>query len=327
MLRLTPWLIAASFVGCKSCIGCVDPDMPSDPNQPHIGDTSPEDSGDTGETAPPEDTTPPPPCDVPEVEPNESPDEAFTVPLESTACGSFQERGDSDRMIIPAEDAQWIRIDVDAAAIGSSANVSFALTAWESGEYAMIVNRTFEEDPWIVFPVLGDAAYDVTLYEESGQGGDDLEWELLASEDKAPVDWTVQESSNNNLCKNAQTIKAGDVVLGWLDEDFDYDWYHVEVPSSVDKINWTFQIEAYTKGSPLASRLSVWYVMVFDLDDVDFLATSFEDGDTNNRDPKIELSTEGEGDLYLVVQKPSLTSDPSASAFHWYTLSINNDLE
>ncbi len=327
MLRLTPWLIAASFVGCKSCIGCVDPDMPSDPNQPHIGDTSPEDSGDTGETAPPEDTTPPPPCDVPEVEPNESPDEAFTVPLESTACGSFQEQGDSDRMIIPAEDAQWIRIEVNAASIGSSADVAFALTAWEAGEYTLVSNREYEEDPWIVFPVLGDAEYDVSLHEVSGLYGQDYEWKLLASEDKAPVDWTVEEAESNDQCEEAQEVSAGDVVMGRLSSDSDYDWYHVVVPDSGDKINWTFDVDAYAFGSPLACRLTVWDEMVHDLDDVEFIATAFSDGDTFDRDPKIELSTEGAGDLFILVQKPRITDDAAATEFHWYSLIFTNDLE
>lgn len=326
MASLAPWTLALTFLGCKACIGCFEPGMPSEPEQPHQGDT---DTGveDTGETAPPEDTTPPPPCEVPESEPNDGLDESDSVPLEATACGSFSEQGDTDRLVFPAEDAPWIRIDVDAASIGSAADVTFTLSAWDVGEHTIVMNSYDEEDPWILFPALGDSEYQVSLYESQDLHGEDYEWELLASEDKAPIDWNLQESDDNDLCKNAQTLTAGDVVLGWLDSDNDYDWYHVEVPASEDKINWTFEIEASSLGSPLAGRLTVWDELVVELDDVKFIATSFHDPDTSDPDPKIELSTEEEGDLYMVVQKPTFTGDPPGTGYHWYSLSISNDLE
>lgn len=325
MLRLTPWLFAASFMGCKACVGCVEPDFPVDPDDPVIDETDPPE--DTAETAPPEDTTPPPPCDLPESEPNDAMGDADEILLERTACGGFTQEDDGEWLTFPAEDAAWIRVSVEAAGMGSAADVAFSIMSLEFFEVTVITPTMYWEDPWIVFPALGDEAYHLYLSERSGQYGDDHEWELLASEDKEPVAWNVAEVEGNDVAAKAQTLAPGDVVLGTIDSSSDYDWFHISVPDVGEKIAWDFEVEAYTSGSPLASRLSLYdeQIVGADVDDVDFLATSFADADSYDRDPHIELQSEGAAEWYLLIKNPSTDGDDGGSAFHWYTITIAND--
>ncbi len=327
MLRLTSWLIVASLVGCKACVGCVDPGPPTPPDQPDPDDTDTE-PVETGDTTPPEDTTPPPPCDVPETEPNDVMDQADELPLERTACGGFTEEGDGEWLVFPGEDAAWIRVEVDAASMGSAADVAFSIMSLETFQVTVITPTMYWEDPWLVFPALGDEQYHVYLSERSGQYGDDHEWELLASEDKEPVAWTVAEIEDNDTAAQAQTVAPGDVIFGTIDATSDYDWFHIPVPASEDKISWDITVEAYTSGSPLASRLSLYddQIVGADVDDVSFLATSFADTDAYDRDPRIEIQSEGAADWYLLMKMPASSSE-GGSAFHWYTITIENDLD
>ena len=325
MLRFTPWLIYAGLIGCDACVGCVDPEFPDKPDDPVIGETDP--PVDTGETAPPEDTTPPPPCDVPETEPNDDRDDADELPLEQVACGGFTTQGDGEWLVFPAEDAAWIRVAVEAADMGSAADVAFSIMSLEYFQVTVITPTMYWEDPWLVFPALGDEQYYLYLSERSGQYGDDHEWEILASEDKAPVEWTVEEVEDNDTAAQAQTLAPGDVVLGAITSSSDYDWFHISVPDVGEKIAWDFEVEAYTSGSPLASRLSLYDsdIVGADVDDIDFLATSFADADSFDRDPHIEIQSEGAADWYLLIKNPNTDGDDGGSAFHWYSISISND--
>ncbi len=251
--------------------------------------------------------------------------------LEQTACGCFTEQADGEWLVFPAEDAEWIRIQVDAASRGSAADVAFNISALESFAVTLITGTMYSEDPWIVFPALGDAEYHLYLSERAGQYGDDYEWQLLASEDKAPVEYTVVEVEDNDTADQAQDLPAGETVLGIISEPGDYDWYHIPVPDPGDaeKIKWTIDVEAYTSGSPLASRITLYEsdVVGADLDDVDWLATSFADSEDYDQDPKIEIQSEEASDWYLVIKNPTSGGNDRGSPFHWYSLAIDNDLE
>ncbi len=327
MLRLTPWLLAASFVGCKACVGCIDPGLPDQPDT-RPGET--EQPADTQESQPPEDTAPPPPCAQPEVEPNDSMTDATAILLEQIACGGFAEGGDGEWLVFPAEDASWLRVDIDAADVGSAANVAMTIVADESNEVALIYGSRFSQDPWIVFPALGDAEYSVYLRESDGGSGEDYEWELLASEDKEPLASTVSEQEPNDLAAKAMTVQAGDVVFGTISSADDYDWMHIATPAGEDKVSWSFTVEAYGSGSPLQARLTLFNddIVGNDIADVDWIATAFTDEDAYDRDPRLEYQSEGEGDWYLLIKSPNVDgSGASGSAFHWYTVTVDNDLE
>jgi len=325
---LTPWLIAATLVGCKACIGCVEPELPDNPDDPVIGDTD-SDTGDTADTTTPVDTAPPPPCDVPENEPNDGMDQANAFELEQRACGGFTVEDDGEWLVFPAGDAQWIRVAVDAASMGSAADVTLTVNALESFTNTLLSSTMYWEDPWIVFPALGDSEYHLFLSERSNQYGDDHEWEVLASEDKAPVEWTVDEIEDNNLAERAQTVEAGEVVFGVISEPDDYDWFHIPVPDIGEKISWDVNVEAYTSGSPLASRITLYDADIAgaDMDDVDWLATSWSDSAEYDMDPRIEIQSEGATDWYLVIKNPTTSGSGRGSPFHWYTISIQNDAD
>jgi len=329
VLRFTPWLIAASFLGCQPCSGCGEPEFPNDPDDPVIGETDPPE--DTAETAPPVDTAPPPPCDVPETEPNDEMDQANALPLEQVACGGFTQEGDGEWLVFPGEDAEWLRVEVDAASMGSAADVSFSIMSLESFAVTVISPTMYWEDPWLVFPALGDSEYHLYLSERAGQYGDDHEWEVLVSEDKAPVEWTLAEVEDNDVAANAQTVEAGETVLGVISEPEDYDWYHIPVPARKDggKISWEITVEAYTSGSPLASRITLYddQIVGAELDDVDWLATVFADEELFDRDPRLEIQSEGAANWYLVIKNPTSSGSDRGSPFHWYAITVENDVE
>ena len=327
MLRLTPLLIYGGMLGCKACAGCGAPEFPDEPDEPVIADTEP--PMDTAETALPEDTTPPPPCEVPETEPNDAMGDANALPLEQTGCGGFTTEGDGEWLLFPGEDAEWLRVAVRAAAIGSAADVAFSIMSLESYSVTVISPTAYSEDPWLLFPALGDEEYLLYLTERSGQHGDDHEWEIMASEDKAPVAWTVEEIEDNDLAELAQTVEAGEVILGTISRDEDYDWFHIPVPDSGDKISWSIMVEAYTSGSPLAARMTLYPADIVgaDMDDVDWLASVFGDEDSYDRDPHIEIQSEEATDWYLVIKSPATGSNSGGSPFHWYSIAITNDLD
>ncbi len=328
MLRFTPWLIAASFVGCDACSGCFEPEFPNDPDQPVTGETDPpEDTGEPWPSAPSSASRPP--CDVPETEPNDGMDQANAFELEQTACGCFEQDEDGEWLVFPAGDAAWLRVEVTAAGMGSAADVSFAINALETFANTVISPTMYWEDPWIVFPALGDSEYHLYLSERANQFGEDYEWEVLASEDKAPVEWTVEEVEDNDLATEAQTVEAGEVIFGIISESNDYDWYHIPVPDSDGKISWDINVEAYTSGSPLASRITLYPAEIVggDMDDVDWLATAWSDSEEFDMDPRIEIQSEGATDWYLVIKNPTTSGSGRGSPFHWYTISIDNDQE
>ncbi|MFH1468988.1 MAG: hypothetical protein ABIO70_31670 [Pseudomonadota bacterium] len=325
MLRTTPMLLAAGLLGCKSCAGCFHPEQPTKPNE-HHGET--DEPLDTEDTSPVVDTAPPPPCAVPETEPNNSLGDANAVPLEQQACGDFLDAGDGDWLVFPGEDADWLRVEVDAASRGSRASVAFSLMARASGELTLKTSDAFVEDPWILFPALGDEEYHLYLTEADALSGDDYGWWLLVSEDKAPVGWTREEVEANNTAAQAETVEPGDVIFGRISSSYDYDWYHLQVPASEAGITWTFTVEAYSSGSPLAARMSLYgpEVVGADIDDVPYLKSVFHDSTVADRDPVIEWPSRDATDWYLLVKMTREESEANpGSAFHWYTLSIDND--
>ena len=69
------------------------------------------------------DTGPPPPCSQPEVEPNNSYADANEILMELWACGELESSSDSEFLDFDTPYDGWIKLRVEAASIGSSADM------------------------------------------------------------------------------------------------------------------------------------------------------------------------------------------------------------
>ena len=85
---MTPYLLLAVSAWASAC-ACQDPPLPDDNDD----DTDQETTGDTS-TTPTADTGPELPCDVPEVEPNDTLNEPTELPMDRVGCGGFDAEGD-----------------------------------------------------------------------------------------------------------------------------------------------------------------------------------------------------------------------------------------
>jgi hypothetical protein len=196
-----------------ACRGCAcGPELPSNNDDPHKQDTATIDTQwvDTSVV----DTAPPPPCDVPEFEPNDSVPDAQDLPIEELACGVFATSGDYDWFSFEvAEEDAWVSVVVDAADIGSPANATIMLGAGDFSAWVTVDDWQTSEDPWLVFPWAESSSFVFALLEAEGQSGEDYEWEVRASITKEPVPFNVTESDDNDAAADAQTLEPGDVEL------------------------------------------------------------------------------------------------------------------
>ncbi len=318
MLRHAPWLALFALASCKGCAGC-QPTLNPDDNGEKKGDT--EEPVDSAESEPPLDTAPPPPCALPEEEPNSPYDLALELEQELIACGYFSSGMDFEWMVFEEEDADWLLVDVRAESIGSAANVGFVISTEDFSEAVEVNGSRYSEDPVLTFPAMGAGRHYMYLFEEDQQGGEDYEWELMLSETKCPVEYNATATEVGDTPSVALELEDGDVYFGTFDYPDDYDWYVIHSPATKDKIDWTFTVEAYGSGSPANSRMSLWSADVLKTGTYEggALENAVSDEDSYDLDPRLEHSITEEADLYLMVKE----SDGEGSAYYWYTLTAS----
>lgn len=311
MYRFLPILAMATCRGCKACI--------PDPPYPNTPDTQKQDSGDTDDSAdtddtdtgPPIDTAPEPPCDVPEVEPHSatSPQE---LPSDQWACGTFTQY-DVEIMRFAVDQADWVRMEVRAAAAGSSADVSMQVADASDDDFsAVVAGSTTSSDPFLVFPTDKARSFTVLLRELYGGYGDDYTWELLGSVTKPPVTWTTEEIEPNESNTQATPITEGEVMYGTTSPIGDYDWYSISIPDA-EKRDVTVTVVAFAEGSPADLRS-----VARDPDNV-FVKGASSGSSAYDHDPILQFTTDREGTWYFFVTN----EDGKGSPVYWYTLSVD----
>lgn len=310
LLLLFPILLSA---GCKSC---VNPGVPG----PQGKDTQPGDSGDTedteetahtGDSSPPIDTTPEPPCDVPEVEPH-SVSDPQELPLDQWACGSFSSMADWEYFQFRVDQPDWVRLAIRASSIGSSADVAIVLADDDDGSYyANVASSAESSDPFLVFP--SDEARDfVVAMGESYYGyGDDYTWEMMATVTKPPVEWTTEEVEPNDDIGAEAPIAEGEVIFATISSTSDFDRFSFEIPDDA-KRDVRVTVVAIAEGSPADTRLLAY-------DPEGKLAKSAASGESlYDRDPVLEFSTDAAGTWTLLVREDYDKGSP----FYWYTIQL-----
>lgn len=295
-------LVSLLTVGCQ----CGRPALPPDTDTP------------TPPTRPPPptlDTAPEPPCDWVEEEPNNTPEQANTLPLEAKACGQFgSPAGDSDNWAFETDTTTWIAIDVEAEQIGSFANPAVAITG-----PASFSRQDGDEGGDVALLVPLDAgSWNLTVFEQNLSGGTDGRWfyDLQVSEQKAPRAWTQIADEPNDDRATALPVTDGDAVYGLITSATDEDWLRVDIPHG--RTTLTVEAEAFALGSPLDGVIEL-RTETGTPTCVDASDCRFEDGVTGSeRDPFARYTSDGDETIYVRFRSEISGSSP----YHWYVLTI-----
>lgn len=232
-----PALVALGVGAGCSC----KPDLgPNNPNpDPPEEDTDATDSD-------PVDTAPPPPCDAPEIEPNDTIGQATPLPMETIGCGAWDAPGDIDYFVFDLDEEAWVTVAVAAKALGSIADAHLVVQAADGSA----MNRVDDEhstDATLVFPGVPQL-YTIQLVEQNLQGGSDRYfYEVVAAVTKPPVEWTVLESEPNDSPGEALDLADGDVVYGDMADPTDSDWFRIIVPPGKHTVR--VEVMGYQLGS------------------------------------------------------------------------------
>jgi hypothetical protein len=311
------WFFMLGFLACRTCASCFVPEsMPYNGKKDKTHDTSQDDSEEDSDSEVDTDTALPPPCDYPEIEPNNNVTEAMRIPMEMTACGDISERGDREFLTFTPEEGDWILIDTQATEFGSRANLTMVVTDRDYRNQAWSSGRSDSEDPWIVYPLTTASAQYVYLMETDGGYGDDYEWKLLASVTKAPVDWNVTLEEPNSVPAEALSVSSGDTVFGFFDRSQDFDWLHIVAPEGEAMI--TAAVEAFIWGSPSDVNLWLYDGTVIENPSATPVKRAYSDTTSYNRDATLNYSTSGAGDYYLLIRE----ANGYGSSFYWYSVKI-----
>ncbi|MEC8424799.1 MAG: hypothetical protein VX000_13540, partial [Myxococcota bacterium] len=116
---------------CQGCASCFTPNLGQNNSQQNNQNSSNDDGDDPSEgggagggTG---DLTDPPPCAVPEEEPNDTRSEAQVLPAEAWACGFISEQGDVESFTTEAAEDGWLTVWARGVAFGSTADLQLFL--------------------------------------------------------------------------------------------------------------------------------------------------------------------------------------------------------
>lgn len=309
---MLPLLLLAS--ACSIRPSTVDPgDKPSTDDGGSAVDSGTVDTG-------PVDTGPPLPCDLPETEPNSPYSSAMELPMEVWACGSFDDSSDSAEILFFENDEPgWIRVWARAFEIGSLADITLTLSSSDGPYGASKLSNPDSTDVTMVFPVDDEYGFYVTLAENYGRYGESYRWELMASEVKAPVEYTTQETESNDTMATANPIAHGDRIFARMDSTIDIDWFALTLPEGRSDVS--LDIEAWYHGSPADTR-----VELYKPDGSYFAADSYNnESGAYDLDPWMQVSPT-EGGTWYVKVFPEASSEGGGSAgggeAFWYVMDV-----
>lgn len=293
---------AVVFFGCNGR-GCGLPNTDDE----QIIDTSERETGAT-------DTDPVGPCAVPEIEPNGSEAQAQLLPLESQGCGSFVGDLDLDYWLIDFEQDGWLSVELEARSIGSLADPGLLLTS-EGGMSAHVGDSTSGEDIRLIFPS-GPERYHALVAElQAGQGGENHDYEIMASWAKAPISWNRDEVEPNDVFGAGQVVEDGDLLFGWLNSSIDSDWYQIELAAGKQTV--ILDLDAWEFGSAGDFKLILYN------EAQESLGTWYSGEVGWELDPYVEITVPGNQILSLRVAEQR----ERFSALCWYVLDVKVESE
>ena len=296
------------LAGCSGCYEVPTDGDNADPLPNHAGE------GDSGHDSA-IDSGPPAMCELVEVEPNTlaTPQE---LPMETQACGHFDQAGDQDWFAFELAEEGWVRLSLDAASRGSSADVQMQVAFTEADESVLLYDSYLTADVELVFPASQVGHFLAGATETTRLGGPGYSWFMMASVTKPPVDWQMEESEDNDALDVATVLPMDTTVFGTISKPAngvpDEDWYHIQTPADAQYIDFT--VEAFTAGSAADITLQLW-----DPDGSLLFTDAYGEIDYD-LDPFHETKVTVAHDWYLSVTNFNAAQ---GSIFHWYTLTVS----
>lgn len=221
------WTAALGLLlsGCQGCQPAIDPDP--------VDTDDATDSNDSDTDAVVLDTAPEPPCAQPEVESNDNYTEANALALASLACGSFSGPLDVDHFRFETDESTWAKVDLRAYRIGSLADVDLVVVADDGSMSATMGDHQGTPDALLRFPVEpGGYVVRVSQSAQGGAGkGEDFFYELIALEDKEPLEYELLHDEATELTLLSPQSGAELVMLGGFDAAGDVDRVRFTVPA------------------------------------------------------------------------------------------------
>lgn len=307
------------LTACNGCAGCFG-GLPSSNNNDNNNDPpidDPSDDGDAGGgvgggTG---DLVDPPPCDVPEEEPNDSRSEAQVLPMEQWACGFISEQGDVESFTTTMPEEGWMTLWARGADFGSTADLLLLLENMDDNDYAArqgwMVGST---DAILTVPVADASDWLVQVVDEQSTFSDTHEWQLIATADKPPVEWgfVEDEASGNNAITTGDLLQDGDFVYGVLERN-DQDFYRIEIPPGRTQLY--ARVHAWRYGSPADTVLSLYRP------NENLVRTRNSGENDYDQDPMMDRTIYDDGTWYLKVDLAGAGGSP----LYWYVLEIGLD--
>jgi len=191
------------------------------------------------------------PCDNPEAEPNDGPDEANTVALDDPVCGIIDTDGDADWFVFDVTAYTLIEFDIDASDDGSS--LCPKIDVYSPDGVAQRTGTVGTTDPELssFFGLAG--TYYVAMADMVGTGSGMDHYYTLELVSSSPC--TALEEENNDAYNYANLLSADDTTCGFIDNDTDKDWYRFQ---AADGETWTFDMDSFAVGSTLKGQLALY---------------------------------------------------------------------
>lgn len=351
------WILL--IAGCASCLQLPnDVDDPNDDPPTGVEDSGDGDSGDDTDTA--EDTGPAviPMCTLEEVEdddPSNDFSELLYVPLSTYACGEVNTKGDVDYLTFTTTMPGWMKVDVQAASRGSSADMFDILSQTAEDESVEQHDRHDSTDPLSVFYAEKAGDYLATLAEAQGGFGEPYPWWFIAMPTKEPFSYhmlegvlsndpaltespvsPVDEIEPNNTVETATVLTANVPIFAKIGTRGDSDWYTFSIPEATTTL--TYEVDAFDFGSAADMSLEIYYA--YDGAEELFIVSDGRDDRDGGADPWFELDLVASRELW----EGEIAKDPEGypgtpdfntlnirahhsdenvgSMFYWYTLWI-----
>ena len=302
------------LAACQGCASCYTPNLGQNNNQQSNQNSSnddgddPSDGGGVGGST--GGLTDPPPCDVPEEEPNDSRSEAQDLPPEQWACGFISEQGDIESFNTVASEDGWMTVWARGAVFGSTADLQVLIEDLDDND-----NKAGQSwmpgstDALLTVPVAAGTEWLVQVVDDQSTYSDSHEWQLIATIDKPPVEWDFSENegAGNNAIWSGLPLEDGDVVYGTLERN-DQDFWTFEVPEGRTVVD--VRVHAWNFGSPADTRVTLYRPD-------ETVERSKSTGETSyDRDPLIGRTIYDAGTWALKVDLAGAGGSP----LYWYTV-------
>ncbi len=227
------------------------------------------------------------PCDNAESEPNDDADSANPFGPDDEVCGLVDPAGDQDWFSM--EVAAWTLVDLTITAASEGSEMMSQVAVYGPDGEDPLACSTGGGDCDLAVLVAHTLTYRVAVWDLDPDAGGWEHFYTMSSSSSEPCD--VLESEDNGDPADAGDLAPHENLCANIEGDEDYDYF---VFVAMGGETWTFDLDAYTVGSPLNAQLAL-----LDVDGVTELAL---DEPYWPDDPSLTYTFDHPGEYYLLVE-------------------------